>query len=131
MHEGKLEGSDPVFIRQSASGLSAEKNVHILPVMTTVAIALKDEDQDFIQEAVNSGRFFSESEVVAEALSGLKVREAIHRGHMEELREQVRIGIDQADRGFSTRFDGILDMRMDKKKKQTAKDIINEIINQP
>jgi Arc/MetJ-type ribon-helix-helix transcriptional regulator len=29
----------------------------MLPVMTTVAIALKDEDQDFIQEAVNSGRF--------------------------------------------------------------------------
>ncbi len=33
--------------------------------------------------------------------------------------------IDQPDRGFSTRFDGILDMRMDQKKKQTARDIIN------
>lgn len=76
----------------------------ILPVMTTVAIALKDEDQDFILEAVNSGRFFSESEVVAEALSGLKVREAIHRGHMEELREQVRTGIEQADRGDFVEF---------------------------
>jgi 16S rRNA (cytosine1402-N4)-methyltransferase len=33
--------------------------------------------------------------------------------------------IDQPHRGFSTRFDGMLDMRMDQKKKQTAKDIVN------
>ncbi len=33
--------------------------------------------------------------------------------------------IDQPDRGFSTRFDGILDMRMDQKKKQTARVIVN------
>ena len=33
--------------------------------------------------------------------------------------------IDQPGRGFSTRFDGVLDMRMDQKKKQTAKDIVN------
>ncbi len=33
--------------------------------------------------------------------------------------------IDQPERGFSTRFDGILDMRMDQKKKQTARDIVN------
>jgi 16S rRNA (cytosine1402-N4)-methyltransferase len=33
--------------------------------------------------------------------------------------------IDHPERGFSTRFDGILDMRMDQKKKQTARDIVN------
>lgn len=33
--------------------------------------------------------------------------------------------IDQPERGFSTRFDGILDMRMDQKKKLTAREIVN------
>jgi len=66
----KASSKAPILFHKTiSSGLSARKNVDILSAMTTVALALKDEDQDFIQEAVNSGRFFSESEVVAEALS--------------------------------------------------------------
>ena len=34
--------------------------------------------------------------------------------------------IDAAERGFSTRFDGILDMRMDRNKKLTAREIVNQ-----
>ena len=34
--------------------------------------------------------------------------------------------IDQPGRGFSTRFDGMLDMRMDQKKKMTARDVVNQ-----
>ena len=72
--------------------------------MTTVAIALKDEDRKFIEEAVRSGRYCSESEVVAEALSEMKVREAIRRSKIEDLRAKVQAGIEQADRGEFVEF---------------------------
>ena len=38
---------------------------------------------------------------------------------------------DQAERGFSTRFNGPLDMRMDASKGQTAADLLNTIEQQP
>jgi len=75
-----------------------------LRLMTTVAISLKEEDQRFLEEIVKSGRFFSESEVVAEALSEFKVREAIRREKIAELRAKVQVGIDQADRGEFVEF---------------------------
>lgn len=72
--------------------------------MTTVAISLNDEDQRFIEDIVKSGRYFSESEVVAEALSEFKVREAIRREKLAELKSKVQSGIDQADRGDFVEF---------------------------
>lgn len=72
--------------------------------MTTVAISLKDEDQRFLEEVVKSGRYFSESEVVAEALSEFKVREAIRRDKVAELRAKVQVGIEQADQGDFVEF---------------------------
>jgi putative addiction module CopG family antidote len=47
--------------------------------MTKVAISLNDEDRSFLEEAVKSGRFASESEVIVEALAQLEVREAIRQ----------------------------------------------------
>jgi antitoxin ParD1/3/4 len=72
--------------------------------MITVAISLNDEDQRFLVEAVKSGRYLSESEVVAEALAGFREREAIRNAKLEELRAEVQVGIDQADRGDFVEF---------------------------
>lgn len=72
--------------------------------MTIVAISLKDEDRHFLEEAVKSVRFFSESEVVAEAFAEFRVREAIRHAKLDELRARVQVGIKQADRGDFTAF---------------------------
>lgn len=84
--------------------------------MTTVAISLKDEDQHFLEEIVKSGRYFSESEVVAEALSVFKVHEAIRCEKIAELRAKVKVGIDQADRGEFVEFNAA-DVKADGRKR--------------
>ena len=72
--------------------------------MTNVAISLNDEDRSFLEAVVKSGRFFSESEVVAEALAEFRVREAVRRVRLDELRAKVQVGIEQADRGLLIRY---------------------------
>ena len=72
--------------------------------MPTVPISLNEEDRRFIEEIVKSGRYFSESEVVAEALSEFKIREAIRREKIADLQNKIRSGIAQADRGEFVEF---------------------------
>jgi len=72
--------------------------------MTTVSISLKEEDQRFLEEVVRSGRYLSESEVVAEALADFRLREAIRRAKLDELRAKIEVGIEQADRGDFVEF---------------------------
>lgn len=72
--------------------------------MTTVAISLNTENQHFVEEAVKSGRYSSESEVVAEALAEFRVREAIRNAKLTELRAKVQEGIEQAERGDFVEF---------------------------
>lgn len=72
--------------------------------MTTRPITLRDEHENLIQEALKSGRFLSESEVVAEALSEFQVHEEIRRVKFAELKGKIRVGIDQLDRGETVEF---------------------------
>jgi putative addiction module CopG family antidote len=67
--------------------------------MTKVTIALKDEDQRFIETAMKSGRYVTESEAVADAISELRAREESHQSRFAELRAKIKIGIEQLDRG--------------------------------
>ena len=67
--------------------------------MTTLTITLRDEDQNFIQRAMKTGRYFTESEAVADALAELRAREEVSHARFAELGEKVKVGVDQLDRG--------------------------------
>lgn len=72
--------------------------------MTTVTITLRDEDREFIQAAMKSGRYASESEAVADAIAELRARERLLQARMTELENQIAVGIEQLDRGEGTEW---------------------------
>jgi putative addiction module CopG family antidote len=72
--------------------------------MTKVMITLKDEDQHFIETAMKTGRYVTESEAVADAISELRAREELRQARLSELRAKVKVGIDQLDRGEGTEW---------------------------
>ena len=67
--------------------------------MTTVTITLRDEDQSFIEAAMKSGRYVSQSEAVSDAIAELRARDDLRRARLGELKAKVAVGIDQLDRG--------------------------------
>jgi antitoxin ParD1/3/4 len=72
--------------------------------MTTLSITFRDEDDRFIQEAVKSGNYLTQSEVVATALELLKAREELRRIRREQLKVEIQKGVEQLDRGETAEF---------------------------
>ena len=62
-------------------------------------VSLTDELERYVNEKVESGKYRSASEVIREGLRLLKEQDERHRGRVEELRREIQVGIDQADRG--------------------------------
>jgi antitoxin ParD1/3/4 len=58
-----------------------------------------------IAEKVESGQYDSPAEVVQEALQLLGQRDRLRQLQSEELRREIAIGLDQADRGASAILD--------------------------
>ena len=59
----------------------------------------------FVGELIASGLYQSQSEVVREGLRLLKEREDLRKRRLEELRREIQVGIDQANRGELVPFD--------------------------
>jgi antitoxin ParD1/3/4 len=64
-----------------------------------MSVSLTPELEQIINTKVESGRYLSASHVVREALRLLEERDRTHGTRLEELRKEIQVGIDQADRG--------------------------------
>jgi len=62
-------------------------------------ISLTTELEKYVADKVESGMYHSASEVIREGLRLLKEKDEIHNRKLEELRREIQLGIDQADRG--------------------------------
>lgn len=62
-------------------------------------VSLTPELEQFVNEKVASGMYYSASEVIREGLRLLKEQEALRQMRLEELRREIAIGVEQADRG--------------------------------
>ncbi|MBD2773442.1 type II toxin-antitoxin system ParD family antitoxin [Iningainema tapete] len=65
-------------------------------------ISLTPKQEQFIQEQLKSGRYSTSDEVIAQALQLLEEDERNYLHWVEENREKVAVGIEQADKGQLT-----------------------------
>jgi antitoxin ParD1/3/4 len=62
-------------------------------------VSLTPELERWISKKVEDGRYRSASEVVREGLRLLQEREEEHAARLEALRGDIRVGLDELDRG--------------------------------
>ena len=62
-------------------------------------VSLTPKLEQYVSQKVASGMYHSASEVICEGLRMLQERDEIHHRKLEELRREIAVGIEQADRG--------------------------------
>jgi len=67
-------------------------------------VSLTPELEEYVSGKVQSGLYHSASEVIREGLRLLKQKDEVHRGRLEQLRRDIQVGIDQANRGEVSAF---------------------------
>jgi putative addiction module CopG family antidote len=81
-------------------------------------ISLPPELEAFAHQQIESGKYTSIEEVLADGVRALIDREDIYQGRIEELRCEVQIGTDALDQGESRDLDTAIDTithRMDQR----------------
>ena len=68
-------------------------------------VSLTPQLEELIKKKVETGLYNSASEVVREALRLLDEQERLREIKLEELRREVRMGLDQLERGESKKLD--------------------------
>jgi antitoxin ParD1/3/4 len=72
-------------------------------------ISLPPELEAFAHQQIESGKYTSIEEVLADGVRALIDREDIYQGRIEELRREVQIGTDALDRSESQDLDTAID----------------------
>ncbi len=67
-------------------------------------VSLTPELEQYVSGKVRSGLYHSASEVIREGLRLLKEKDDVRQRKLEDLRREIQIGIDQADRGQVSAF---------------------------
>ena len=68
-------------------------------------VSLTPELESLVQEKVKSGLYNSSSEVIRDALRLLQEQDQLRQIRLENLRKEIQIGIDQAERGLARPVD--------------------------
>jgi antitoxin ParD1/3/4 len=66
---------------------------------TTLNVSLTPELEDLVSKWVASGRYQSASEVIRQGLRLLQEQEMSREAALDRLRNQINLGLDQAERG--------------------------------
>ncbi len=67
-------------------------------------VSLTPELEQYVNGKVQSGLYHSASEVVREGLRLLREKDEVHQKKLQELRRDIQVGIDQAERGQVSPF---------------------------
>jgi 16S rRNA (cytosine1402-N4)-methyltransferase len=136
----KMKYHNPVLLQQSVDALAIKENGiyvdvtfggggHSIEILKRLGAKGKlfafDQDPDALANSIEDARFVLIPEnfrYISRFLRFHGVRKV--DGVLADLGVSSH-QFDEADRGFSTRFDGDLDMRMNQKSKTSAKEIIN------
>ena len=69
-------------------------------------VSLTKEFEQYVAEKVESGMYHTASEVIRDGLRLMKERDDLYQIRLAELRNDIAVGVDQADRGQVRPFDG-------------------------
>ena len=67
-------------------------------------VSLTPELEQYVNGKVQSGRYQTASEVIREGLRLLQEREELHQQKVMDIRREIQVGLDQAERGQVSTF---------------------------
>ncbi len=74
-------------------------------MLRSMNVSLTKELEHLVAQKIKSGLYHSASEVIRDALQLLDERDRLYQVRLQELRQEIRKGLDQLDRGEGIPFD--------------------------